>query len=78
MHERAGPFIVTLFSTPDNLAAGPADLSLGVEDAETGELINDAEIDLSLSRIDSGSKPQRDEWAVLHGPECRNSQPTRV
>ena len=55
MHERAGPFIVTLFSTPDDLTAEPADLGLGLEDTETGEVINDAEIELSLSRIDSGS-----------------------
>jgi hypothetical protein len=55
MHERAGPFVVTLFSVPDNLVAGPADLSVGVEDAETGEMIDDAEISLSLSLLDSGS-----------------------
>ena len=52
MHERAGPFVVTLLSVPDNLVAGPADLSVGVEDAATGEVISGAEIRLSLSPLD--------------------------
>lgn len=55
MHERAGPYMVTLFSMPDTLATGPADLSVGVEDAATGELINDAEVKLTLSELDTGS-----------------------
>jgi hypothetical protein len=55
MHERAGPFIVTLFSVPDTLVTGPADLSVGVEDADTSELVNDAEVKFTLSQRDTGS-----------------------
>lgn len=53
MHERAGPFVVTLLSVPDNLVTGPADLSVGVEDAATGEVIDGAEVRLSLSPLDN-------------------------
>jgi hypothetical protein len=52
MHENAGPFVVTLFSVPDTLVTGPADLSVGVEDAATGELVNDANVILTLTKLD--------------------------
>jgi hypothetical protein len=35
--------------------AGPADLSVGVEDATTGEFINDARVELTLSQLETGS-----------------------
>jgi hypothetical protein len=56
MHERAGPFVVTLLSVPDNLVAGPADLSVGIEEAAIGELIDGAEIRLSLSPFDNRAR----------------------
>ncbi|QHN02588.1 hypothetical protein FTO74_03780 [Granulicella sp. WH15] len=53
MHASAGPYMVTLFSTPDTLTTGPADLSIGVEDAATGEFITDAEVRLTLNQLDA-------------------------
>ena len=52
MHQGAGPFVVTLFSIPDDLVTGPADLSVGVEDAATGELVNDANVRFTLTKLD--------------------------
>lgn len=52
MHQNAGPFVVTLFSIPDDLVTGPADLSVGVEDAATGELMNDANVSFTLTKLD--------------------------
>jgi hypothetical protein len=52
MHENAGPFVVTLFSIPDDLVTNPADLSVGVEDAATGEFVNDANVRFTLTKVD--------------------------
>ena len=48
--EAAGPFVVTLFTTPDPLTAGRADFSVAVEQA--GKLVEDAQIDLILTRAE--------------------------
>ncbi len=55
MHASAGPYMVTLFSTPDILVTGPADLSVGIEDTATGEFINDVDVELTLSQLDTAS-----------------------
>jgi hypothetical protein len=49
MHEPAGPFVVTLFTTPDPLRAEEADFSVALERAGTGELVSDADITLRLT-----------------------------
>ena len=49
----AGPFVVTLFSNPSPLRAGPADLSVLVESAQTRAPILDATVSLHL-RSESG------------------------
>ncbi|HTU49602.1 MAG TPA: hypothetical protein VMF56_03355 [Acidobacteriaceae bacterium] len=48
----AGPFIVTLFTTPDPLTAGRADFSVAVERAGMPGLVQDAHIDLILTPAD--------------------------
>ncbi len=62
--------MVTLFSTPDTLVTGPADLSVGIEDTATGAMINDAEVELVLSQLDAGSN---NEFVVrtTHGASAR-------
>jgi hypothetical protein len=44
----AGSFTVTLFTTPEPLTAGPADLSVMVQDTASGEIISDGDIQLRL------------------------------
>ncbi|MGH9605854.1 MAG: hypothetical protein ACRD3N_09160 [Terracidiphilus sp.] len=50
--EHAGPFIVTLFTTPDPLTRGRADFSVAVERAGTPGLIEDAHVDFILTPAD--------------------------
>lgn len=45
----AGPFIVTLFTTPDPLTVGPADFSVAVERAGQPGLVEDADVTLVLT-----------------------------
>jgi hypothetical protein len=46
--EPAGPFVVTVFSTPDPLRVGPADLSVLVQDRAGGEPLLDVEVVLEV------------------------------
>jgi hypothetical protein len=48
----AGPFVVTLFTTPDPLTKGPADFSVAVERAGAEGLVQDADVDLILTPAD--------------------------
>ena len=45
----AGPFIVTLFTTPDPLTKGPADFSVAVERAGMPGLVEDARVEIILT-----------------------------
>jgi len=54
LHERAGPFVVTLFSTPDPLVAGQADFSAAIERPGTGGLIENASVTYVLTPADGG------------------------
>lgn len=45
----AGPFMVTLFTTPDPLTKGPADFSVAVERPGTPGLVEDAQIEIILT-----------------------------
>jgi hypothetical protein len=49
LHAPAGPFVVTLFTTPDPLRADDADFSVALERASSGALVNDADITLILT-----------------------------
>ena len=42
--ERAGPYRVTVFTSPSPLRAGPVDVSVLVQDGETGELATDVRV----------------------------------
>ena len=48
MRTDAGPFTISLFTIPDTLTAGPADLSVLVQDAASGDVLMDAAITLTL------------------------------
>ena len=47
-HEDAGDFRVAIFTSPEPLAAGEADVSVLVQERATGETVLDAEVTLSL------------------------------
>jgi hypothetical protein len=44
----SGPFLITLFTTPEPLTPGPVDFSVMVQDAKTGDILSDAQITLQL------------------------------
>jgi hypothetical protein len=60
--QAAGPFVVTLFTTPDPLTTGRADFSVAVE--RDGALVQDADIDLVLT-------PEKDEPIMLHASHAQ-------
>jgi hypothetical protein len=49
MRTDAGPFTVSVFTIPDSLTAGPADLSVLVQDAASGDVLMDAAVTLTLT-----------------------------
>jgi hypothetical protein len=57
MRQAAGPFVVSLFTTPESLAVGPADLSVMVEEQGSGEVLLDADEVIVLTSEDAGSAP---------------------
>jgi hypothetical protein len=48
-YEEVGAFRVAIFTRPEPLTAGPADVSVLVQDRESGEALLDAEVTLELS-----------------------------
>src|SRR5262245_39898525 len=51
LHAASGPFIVTIFTQPDSLRVGPVDISILVQERETGEVLLDATVDFACWRV---------------------------
>jgi hypothetical protein len=49
--------VVSLFTTPESLAVGPADLSVMVEEQGSGEVLLDADVVIVLTPEDAGNVP---------------------
>ena len=58
LHQQTGPFLVTVFTTPDPLVAGPADFSVAVERADDQGLVEDAEVTLIFSLPEDPATPR--------------------
>jgi len=50
LHQEAGPFIVTVFTAPSPLRAGPVDISVLVQDRANGQPVLDGEVFVRLQR----------------------------
>jgi hypothetical protein len=48
LREASGPFVVTVFTAPETLRAGPIDTSVLVQDRETASVILDATVTLAV------------------------------
>ncbi len=48
LRRASGPFVVTVFTAPETLRAGPIDTSVLVQDRETGRVILDATVNFAL------------------------------
>jgi hypothetical protein len=57
MRQAAGPFVVSLFTTPESLAVGAADLSAMVEEQGSGEVLLDADVVITLTSEYAASAP---------------------
>jgi hypothetical protein len=57
MRQAAGPFVVSLFSTPESLAVGPADLSVMVEEQGSNEVLLDEDVVVTLTSADARTTP---------------------
>jgi hypothetical protein len=57
LHEASGPFVVTVFTAPETLRAGPIDTSVLVQDRETGRVILDAKVNLAFQAV-AGTGPR--------------------
>jgi hypothetical protein len=57
MRQAAGPFVVSLFTTPESLAVGPADLSVMVEEQGSSSVLLDADVVVTLTPEDAETAP---------------------
>jgi hypothetical protein len=55
--EKAGPFVITVFSDPTPLRVGPVDISVMVQDGDSGRPILDAEVTVRLQERGTGGPP---------------------
>ena len=53
MHQTAGPFALTVFTAPEPLTVGSAEVSVLVQDALTGEAVLDADVEIRLRPLDA-------------------------
>ena len=51
--QEAGPFVITVFTSPAPLRAGPVDMSVLVQNRDTLETVLDAAVSVHLQRADS-------------------------
>jgi hypothetical protein len=57
MRQAAGPFVVSLFTTPESPAVGSADLSVMVEEQGSGSILLDADVAVTLTSEDARVAP---------------------
>jgi len=57
LRQAAGPFVVSLFTTPESLAVGPADLSVMVEEQGGSNVLLDADVVVTLTPADGHVAP---------------------
>ena len=77
--QAAGPFIVSIFTAPEPLRAGPVDVSVFVQSSE-GDVLTDAVVDIlleSATRPSSSGEPgprtarRRTSWRRRPSSICR-------
>jgi hypothetical protein len=51
LRQASGPFVVTVFTAPETLRAGPIDTSVLVQDRETGRVVLDAAVNLAVQPV---------------------------
>jgi hypothetical protein len=54
--ERQGDHRISVFTSPDPLRAGPIDISVLLQDAETGQPVDDADVTVQMTSSDDSSR----------------------
>ncbi len=57
MQAATGPYRISVFTAPDPLPAGPCDVSVLVQNRDSGEAVLDAPVGLAIERPDSANDP---------------------
>jgi hypothetical protein len=57
MRQAAGPFIVSLFTQPESLGVGQADLSAMIEEQESGKVLLGADVTIALTPENGQGEP---------------------
>jgi hypothetical protein len=52
LRQKSGPFVVTALAGPEPLRAGPVEISVLVEDGQTGMILADATVDVEVESAD--------------------------
>jgi len=83
LREAQGPFMVTVFSSPEVAAGGLADVSVLVQERETGKIMLDADVNLTLSPPDGQATKQSNglcglSTAAMRLPDGNNPASVRA
>lgn len=81
LREAQGPFSVTVFSSPESVSGGLADVSALIQERETGKVVLDADVSFTLSPPDGSAPSQSDEFcgsskALMRLPDEMNNPAT--
>jgi hypothetical protein len=67
LHETQGPFIITVFTPQEILTGLPTDVSVLVQDAESSEVVMDANVTMSFSPPAGAVGGVEESWCGIHG-----------
>jgi len=78
LREAQGPFSVTVFSSPESVSGGLADVSALIQERETGRVVLDADVSFTLSPPNGSALNQSDEFcgsptAAMRLPDGMNN-----
>ena len=81
LREAQGSFSVTVFSSPESVSGGLADVSALIQERETGKVVLDADVSFTLSPPDGSGPSQSDEFcgsskALMRLPDEMNNPAT--
>jgi hypothetical protein len=77
LRERAGGYQIAVFTSPTPLRAGPVDVSVLVQDAETGECVPEARVTVRLTAREGG-RIANPSHAVLEYPATEEAATNKL
>src|SRR5262245_50135503 len=74
LRDAQGPFSVTVFSSPESVSGGLADVSALIQERETSKVVLDADVSFALSPPDDSVLNQSDEFCGVPASGMRPPQ----